>query len=416
MGLLKAGIGAAGGVLADQWREYIYCDAIPADVLACKGQKRTGGRSSNTKGEANVISDGSIVAVNAGQAMLVVKNGGIVDLTMEPGEYVWDTGSEPSVFAGEGDLGERIKKSFSQVGRRFSFGADAGKDQRVYFFNMKEIVGNKYGTASPVPFRVVDANIGLDVDISVRCNGEYFYKIVDPLLFYANVCGNVEDAYERSEIDSQLKAELLTALQPAFARISEMGIRYSAVPAHTREVAQALNEELSADWRERRGIEVASFGVNSITASAEDEQLIKDLQRTAVMRNPGMAAASLVTAQGEAMKAAAGNAGGAAIGFMGMNMAAGAGGMNANDLFAMQAAQQQATPAAAATASPAPAPAPAPADDAWTCSCGARNTGKFCSECGSPKPAPVPAADAWTCSCGTANTGKFCSNCGNPRP
>ena len=281
---------------------------------------------------------------------------------------------------------------------------------------MKEIVGNKYGTASPVPFRVVDANIGLDVDISVRCNGEYFYKIVDPLLFYANVCGNVEDAYERSEIDSQLKAELLTALQPAFARISEMGIRYSAVPARTREVAQALNEELSADWRERRGIEVASFGVNSITASAEDEQLIKDLQRTAVMRNPGMAAASLVTAQGEAMKAAAGNAGGAAIGFMGMNMAAGAGGMNANDLFAMQAAQQQATPAAAATASPAPAPAPAPADDAWTCSCGARNTGKFCSECGSPKPAPVPAADAWTCSCGIANTGKFCSNCGNPRP
>lgn len=419
MGLLKAGAGAAGGVLADQWREYLYCDSMPADTLATKGRKRTGKRSSNTKGEQNVISDGSIVAVNAGQAMLVVENGQIIDLTMEPGEYVWDTGSEPSVFAGGGSLGESIKKSFGQMGRRLSFGGDTGKDQRVYFFNLKEIVGNRYGTASPVPFRVVDANIGLDVDISVRCNGEYSYRIVDPLLFYTNVCGNVEADYERSEIDSQLKAELLTALQPAFARISEMGIRYSAVPAHTREVADALNEELSREWRERRGIEIASFGVNSISASAEDEQLIKDLQRTAVMRNPGMAAASLVSAQSDAMKAAAGNVGGAAVGFMGLNMAAGTGGMNAGDLFAMQAAQQQAAsapaPQAASAASPTPAPT-SPGKDAWTCSCGTTNTGRFCSGCGSPKPAPVPAQDGWTCSCGAVNTGKFCGNCGSPRP
>ena len=419
MGLLKAGAGAVGGVLADQWREYLYCDSMPADTLAAKGRKRTGKRSSNTKGEQNVISDGSIVAVNAGQAMLVVENGQIIDLTMEPGEYVWDTGSEPSVFAGGGSLGESIRKSFGQTGRRFSFGGDAGKDQRVYFFNLKEIVGNRYGTASPVPFRVVDANIGLDVDISVRCNGEYSYRIVDPLLFYTNVCGNVESDYERSEIDSQLKAELLTALQPAFARISEMGIRYSAVPAHTREVADALNEELSREWRERRGIEIASFGVNSISASAEDEQLIKDLQRTAVMRNPGMAAASLVSAQGDAMKAAAGNAGGAAVGFMGLNMAAGTGGMNAGDLFAMQAAQQQAASAPAPQAAPAASPTPAPTSpgkDAWTCSCGTINTGRFCSSCGSPKPAPAPAQDGWTCSCGAVNTGKFCGNCGSPRP
>ena len=423
MGLLKAGAGAMSGVLADQWREYLYCDAMPTDVLATKGQKRTGKRSSNTKGEQNVISDGSVIAVNAGQAMLVVENGQIIDLTMEPGEYVWDTGSEPSVFAGEGSVGESIKRSFGQMGRRLSFGGDAGKDQRVYFFNLKEIVGNRYGTASPVPFRVVDTNIGLDVDISVRCNGEYSYRIIDPLLFYTNVCGNVEADYVRTEIDSQLKAELLTALQPAFARISEMGIRYSAVPAHTREVADALNEELSRDWRERRGIEIASFGVNSISASAEDEQLIKDLQRTAVMRNPGMAAASLVSAQGDAMRTAAGNAGGAAVGFMGMNMAAGTGGMNAGDLYAMQAAQQQvaaATPAqqpTAATAAPAAPAAPAATGgDTWTCSCGTQNTGKFCSGCGSPRPAPTPAADSWTCSCGTVNTGKFCSNCGSPKP
>ncbi len=414
MGLLKAGAGAAGGVLADQWLEYVYCDSMPADVLVRKGQKRTGGRSSNTRGEGNVISDGSVIAVNAGQAMLVVENGRVIDLSMEPGEYVWDTGTEPSVFAGEGSLGERVRQTFSQMGRRIAFGGDAGRDQRVYFFNTKEIVGNKYGTASPVPFRVVDANIGLDVDISVRCNGEYSYRIVDPLLFYANVCGNVEGDYARAEIDSQLKTELLTALQPAFARISEMGIRYSAVPAHTREVACALNEELTRDWRERRGIEVASFGVNSITASAEDEQLIKDLQRTAVMSNPCMAAASLVSAQGDAMRAAAGNAGGAAVGFMGMNIAAGAGGVSAGDLFAMQTARQQAERPATAPADVAvPDPAASASGGTWTCSCGTAGTGRFCPNCGSPRPAAdVP----WTCSCGAVNTGRFCPNCGSARP
>mgnify|MGYP000956663062 FL=1 len=223
MGLLKAGVGAAGGVLADQWREYFYCEALDADTLVAKGEKRVGKRGSNTKGENNVISDGSIVAVADGQCMMIVENGAVVDVCAEPGEFVYDTGTEPSVFSGK--LGDMVKKSFEQVGRRFTFGGDAGKDQRIYYFNTKEIVGNKYGTASPVPFRVVDEKIGLDVDITVRCNGEYSYKLVDPLMFYKNVCGNVESAYTRDLIDSQLKSELLTALQPAFARISEMGIR-----------------------------------------------------------------------------------------------------------------------------------------------------------------------------------------------
>ena len=244
MGLLKAGIGAAGGVLADQWREYFYCESLDADTLVAKGEKRTGGRSSNTKGENNVISDGSIVAVADGQCMMIVENGEVVEVCAEPGEFVYDTGTEPSVFSG--NLGDMVKKSFEQVGRRFTFGGDAGKDQRVYYFNTKEIVGNKYGTASPVPFRVVDNKIGLDVDITVRCNGEYSYKLVDPLMFYKNVCGNVDSVYTRDLIDSQLKSELLTALQPAFARISEMGIRYSAVPAHTKELADALNDVVRA--------------------------------------------------------------------------------------------------------------------------------------------------------------------------
>lgn len=424
MGLLKAGVGAAGGVLADQWREYFYCEALDADTLVAKGEKRVGKRGSNTKGENNVISDGSIVAVADGQCMMIVENGAVVDVCAEPGEFVYDTGTEPSVFSGK--LGDMVKKSFEQVGRRFTFGGDAGKDQRIYYFNTKEIVGNKYGTASPVPFRVVDEKIGLDVDITVRCNGEYSYKLVDPLMFYKNVCGNVESAYTRDLIDSQLKSELLTALQPAFARISEMGIRYSAVPAHTRELADALNEELSHEWKERRGIEIAAFGVNTISAPEDQEQMIRDLQKAAVMANPAMAAANIASAQSDAMRTAAANPAGAAMGFMGMGMASGMGGMNAAQLFG-QASQAQQAPAQASQAQQAPAqtqPAGAAggvaagtgtaAGAAWICSCGAQNTGKFCGNCGSPKP---EAAGPWFCTnCGTQNTGNFCSGCGSKRP
>ena len=415
MGLLKAGVGAAGGVLADQWREYFYCEALDADTLVAKGEKRVGKRGSNTKGENNVISDGSIVAVADGQCMMIVENGAVVDVCAEPGEFVYDTGTEPSVFSGK--LGDMVKKSFEQVGRRFTFGGDAGKDQRIYYFNTKEIVGNKYGTASPVPFRVVDEKIGLDVDITVRCNGEYSYKLVDPLMFYKNVCGNVEIAYTRDLIDSQLKSELLTALQPAFARISEMGIRYSAVPAHTRELADALNEELSHEWKERRGIEIAAFGVNTISAPEDQEQMIRDLQKAAVMANPAIAAANIASAQSDAMRTAAANPAGAAMGFMGMGMASGMGGMNAAQLFG-QASQAQQAPAQAQPAGAAGGVAAgtgtAAAGAAWTCSCGAQNTGKFCGNCGSPKP---EAAGPWFCTnCGTQNTGNFCSGCGSKRP
>ena len=406
MGLLKAGAGALGGVLADSWRDYFYCDALNADTLVVKGMKRTSdkGRSSNTKGESTIISDGSIIAVADGQYMIIVEQGAIVDACGEPGEFVFDNSSEPSLFFGDDKITDRIKTAFERVGGRFTFGGDTGKDQRVYFFNKKEIIGNKYGTATPVPFRVVDANIGLDVDISVRCNGEYSYKITDPLLFYKNVCGNVSQDYTRDQLDSQLKSEFLTALQPAFARISAQGIRYSALPGHTMELAQAMNEVLSGKWGATRGLAIVAVGVNSVTASAEDEATIKELQKSAVFRNTNMAAAHMVQAQAEAMKTAAGNKNGAMMGFMGMNMAQSAGGFNANSLFQM--GQQP-------SAAPAPAAPAAPAADAntWKCSCGAVNTGKFCMECGTSKP-----ADGWVCSCGAVNKGKFCSECGAKKP
>lgn len=413
MGLIRALKNAVGSVAADQWREYFYCDSIDNDILVTKGQKRTAEkrRSSNTKGEDNIISNGSIVAVNEGQCMIIVDQGKVVEVCAEAGEFIYDTSTEASLFYG--DLSTNISKTFSNIGKRFTFGGDTAKDQRIYFFNTKEILGNKYGTANPVPFRVVDTNIGLDIDIAIRCFGEYSYKIVDPLLFYANVCGNVTEEYSRTEIDEQLKSELMTVLQPAFAKISAMGIRYSSLPGHTLEISEALKELLSAKWTQLRGIEITSFGINGVKASEEDEALIKEMQKNAVLRNPGMAAATLVGSQAEAMKSAASNTStGPMMAFAGMNMAANAGGMNANTLFNMAQNQQTATPSTNSNAmndSTQSTP-----ENGWACSCGKTgNTGKFCMECGQAKPA---APLGWTCSCGAVNQGNFCQECGAKRP
>ena len=407
MGLIKALSGAVGGVLGDQWKEYFYCDAIPADTLVVKGKKRTSARSTNTNGEDNIISNGSIIAVNEGQCMIIVEQGKVVDLCAEAGEYTYDMSTEPSIFAGNG-LWHNIGETFKTMGKRFTFGGDTAKDQRVYYFNIKEIIGNKYGTPQPVPFRVVDERAGIDIDVSVKCFGEYSYKISNPIVFYTNICGNVTSAYNRSQIDSQLKSEFLTRLQPAFARISAMGIRYSAVLAHTTELADAMREELTQLWFEQRGIEIVNVGVSSIKADEEDEKMLKDLQKNAAFANPTLAAANLAGAQMTAMNTAAGNPNGAMMGFMGLGMAQQAGGMNTQALYQM-GAQQQAAAAAAA-------PAPAPAADSWTCSCGTVATGKFCPECGSQKPAPAAPAGSWTCSCGTVATGKFCPECGSKKP
>lgn len=406
MGLIKAALGSVGGVLADQWKEFFYCESIPTNVLVTKGQKRTGNRSSNTKGSENIISNGSVIAIADGQAMIIVEQGKVVDICAEPGEYTYDMSTEPSIFAG--DLGESIKQSFATIGKRFTFGGDTGKDQRIYYFNTKELIGNKYGTPSSVPFRVVDERAGIDIDINIRCFGEYSYHICDPILFYTNVSGNVTSEYTRDNLDSQLKSELLTALQPAFAKISAMGIRYSALPGHTTELADALNEVLSEKWSGLRGIEIVSFGVSSVKAEEEDEKMIKEMQRNAAFMDPTRAAAHMVGSQASAMQAAASNQGaGAAMAFMGMGMAQNMGGMNAANLYQM-GQQQQAQ-------QPAPAPAPA-APAGWTCGCGQTgNQGKFCMGCGAAKPEPKP-VDSWKCSCGATATGKFCTECGAPKP
>lgn len=400
MGLIKAALGAAGGVIADQWKEYFYCEAIPADILALKGSKKVSGRSSNVSGEDNIISNGSVIAIADGQCMIIVEQGKVVDFCAEPGEFTYDQSTEPSLLDG-GKLGDNIVAVFKNIGKRFTFGGEAPKDQRIYYFNTKEIIGNKYGTPSPVPFRVVDERAGLDIDISIRCFGEYSFRLTNPLLFYTNVCGNVTKAYSRDELEGQMKTELLTALQPAFAKISEMGIRYSALPGHADDLANVLNEVLSAKWKDLRGIELVSCGVSSVKASEEDEKMIKEMQRNAGFKDPTLAAAYMVGSTGAAMQAAANNQGGAMNGFIGMGMAQNMGGINAQNLFAMgqqQAPVQQAPVQQAGAA------------DSWKCSCGSVVTGKFCPECGTKRPEAN-----WTCSCGAVNSGKFCSNCGSPR-
>ncbi len=401
MGLIKAAKEAVSSMLADQWREYFYCDSLSSDILVTKGKKRVSGRGSNNKGSDNIISNGSIVAVNEGQCMIIVEQGGIVEFCAEAGEFVYDNSTEPSLFGG--DLGESINNTFKMIGKRFTFGGDAGKDQRVYFFNTKEIMDNLYGTATPIPFRYIDDNIGLDLDVSIRCNGSYSFRIRDPLLFYQNVCGNVTDSYKRSQIQNQMKAELMTAMQPALGRVSRLRVRVSDIPYHVTELVDAVNAELSEKWEKLRGIVVVSMTMNPPSMPEDISRRISELQTTATLRNPNMAAATLAGAQAEAMKAAASNtATGPMMAFAGMNMANAAGGMNASSLYAMGAGQAQ------AARNQANAPVLG-----WTCSCGHRdNRGKFCMECGSPKPSGA----GWTCSCGTVNQGKFCTNCGSRKP
>ena len=411
MGLIKAGIGALGGVMADQWKEFFYCDSLENDVLMVKGQKRIGGRSSNTKGSDNVISNGSGIAVADGQCMIIVEQGKIVEVCAEPGQFTYDTSTEPSIFSGK--LGDSIKETFKQIGKRFTYGGDTGKDQRVYYFNTKEILDNKFGTPNPFMFEVANKRLGLYRSVQVRCNGIYSYRITDPLLFYTRIAGNVGDEYRREEIDNQLKTEFISALQPAFAMLTELELRPAQIPAHTTELKDALNTALKVEWTDRRGISVESIALNPITLTPEDMKKINQMEDAATMgSNPFMMAGRMTDAQANAMEAAANNSAGAMTGFMGMGMAMNASG-NFNPAAMYQAGVQQQQQMAQQQAAAAPAQAaPAAPANGWKCACGATATGNFCMECGAKK----PAEEGWTCSCGAVNKGKFCPNCGQKKP
>ena len=388
MGFVSAIISAAGGTLSDQWKEYFYCDSLGSDVVCVKASRKS--RGFGNRGNDNIISEGSVIAVADGQCAIVTEQGQVIDICAQPGEYRFDSSTQPSIFTGS--LSDGVKNTIAEIGKRFTFGGAPSTDQRIYYFNTKELTGMKYGTASPVPFRVIDPRAGIDMDIRIKAFGEYSIRVTNPVLFYTNVCANQADRFCISEIESQLRSELLTALQPAFAAISETGIRYSQLPAHTLELTDLLNRQLSAKWKDLRGIEIVSFGMNSIKADAEDEKIIRDMQKDAAYVNPALGAAALTGAQAQAMRDAANNTAGAMTGFMGMNAAMNAGGVNANALYQQASASHQ----------------------GWTCpQCGSINQGNFCSVCGTKNPANT----TWKCpTCGSVNQGSFCSQCGTKKP
>lgn len=423
MGLIKAGLGALGGVLADQWKEFFYCEALDMDTLVVKGQKRISGRSSNTKGSDNIITNGSGIAVADGQCMIIVEQGKVVEVCAEPGEYTYDSSTEPSIFAGS--FGESLKNTFRAVGKRFTYGGDTGKDQRVYYFNTKEIMGNKFGTPSPIIFEVMNKRIGFSRTVNVRCNGMYSYIISDPLLFYTKVCGNVEQPFTRDMIDEEMKTEFISALQPALGALAEMELRPAQLPAKVNELKEAMNAALRQEWVKSRGISVEKIALNPITLNPEDMKKIQEMEDSVSYgANAAMMAGRMANATANAMETAAGNTAGAMTGFMGMGMAGGAmgGGFGAaQQLYAMGQQQQQTANswkcACGATATgkfcPECGSKKPEAVNGWKCTCGATATGKFCPECGSPRPADN---DGWTCACGAVNTGKFCQECGSKKP
>ncbi len=418
MGLLKAGVGALGGVLADSWREYFYCESLDVDVLVKKGEKRTGGRSSNRKGDDNIISNGSIISVNDGQCMIIVESGKVVEFCAEPGEFVYDSGTEPTIMYG-GFNKENIKATFAEVGKRFTFGGDTGKDQRVYYFNTKEILGNKFGTPNPIIFEIVNSRLNMVKTVNIRCNGTYTYVISDPLLFYTRICGNVEYEYRRDQLDEQLKSEFIDALQPAFGELATLELRPAQIPAKTNELKTAMNNALKQEWAENRGLSVGKITLNPITLSPEDMQKIQQMEDAATMgSNAFMMAGRMTDATANAMETAAGNSAGAMTGFMGMGMVGmgGQGGFNAAQGFYNQGVQQQQQmQQQQMQQQQMQQQQSAPAQNTWSCNCGATVSGNFCTQCGSKKPEPV-AQDGWTCGCGAKNTGKFCMECGKPQP
>lgn len=400
MGILKAALTAATSTMADQWLEFYSCESMPAEALVVRAKKQTGKRSSNTKGSENVISDGSKIIVHEGQAMIMVEQGMITEIATEAGVYTYNSGESPSIFSSS--LGRGIIDTFKEMWERMKFGGDAAKDQRIYYFNMKDILNNTFGTTNPVPFRMHYEDLGRPFTVNVKCNGTYTFRICDPVLFYTHVCGNVTNVYDRQSLDMQIRSEFIDALIPSFAELAAKGIRYEQLAGGNAQVKEAIKNSLVSNWEHNRGILLTGVYINSSTIPDSDLKKIQEYEDKAWLRDPANAATLLAEAQAEAMKTAAGNSGGAAMGFFGMNLASQAGGMSAQNLYAMGAAQQAAAQQQAANNA-----------NTWKCQCGTENTGKFCNNCGSAKPAP---AGSWKCKCGAENTGKFCADCGTPKP
>lgn len=401
MGIIRAIGQAIGGTLADQWLEVIEADdmsdktVFTSGVLIRKGQ--------NTKGTGNTVSNGSIIHVYDNQFMMLVDGGKVVDYTAEPGYYKVDNSSLPSLFNGQ--FGDSLKDSFNRI----KYGGQTPTAQKVFFINLQEIKGIKFGTRNPINY----FDNFYNAELFLRAHGTYSVKITNPLQFYAEVIPRNADRVEIDEINEQYLSEFLEALQSSINQMSADGTRISYVTSKARELGKYMSTTLDEEWNQTRGMEIQAVGIASVSYDEESQKLINMRNEGAMLGGDasvlrGMAVKNLT----EGVRDAGSNAGGAMTGFMGVGMGMQQLNTSMEGLNAMTAGMAGTQPQAAPQQAAAPQQTAAPANS-WTCECGASNTGKFCSECGKPAPAP---ANSWTCECGTVNTGKFCSECGKPAP
>ncbi|MBR7095998.1 MAG: SPFH domain-containing protein [Clostridia bacterium] len=396
MGLIRALAAGTSTVLADQWREYFTCDSLAGNVLVAKGQFKTKKRGlfgARNKATEDIITNGSVISVNEGQVALIVSDGKIVDFCAEAGYYKWDSSTEPSMLCG--DFFRGLVDSFKRIGYRFTFGGDAGSQQRVYYVNTKEILDNKFGTTTPMPYDDPYYKTAL----YIRYFGQYTFRITDPIVFFSSIAGNVGDVYTSDDLKATATDEFMTALDSALARLSAEGIKFSQLPIKQREIASYMSDTLDTEWRQRRGIEIVAVALAKVTPDEDSRKRIEEFDTNVMHAAPDAMAGGMAYAQMRAMRDAANNAGGAMTGFMGVGMAAGAMGVRGQETLLSTAAELESkrseTAAVKCTA------------------CGAAVSGKFCPECGAPAPT---AEDEWTCTCGAVSRGKFCSECGTPRP
>lgn len=395
MGFIRAAVGSVGGVLADSWLEYITADDMGANTLITRGVQVTRGkRGSNTKGTPGTISNGSKIEVGPNQMMILMDSGRIVDYCAEEGCYEVFQSSAPSMFNGE--LGDAVKDTF----QRFKFGGQPSSTQQVFYINLQEIRGIKFGTRNALQYFDGFYN----AELFVRCHGAYSIKITDPLKFFMEAVPRNVQHLEFSEMGEQFNSEFLTALQAAIGQMAVDGVRISALPSKTMELSKYMANVLDEDWKQARGMEIVSVGVSSISYDDESKALINMRNQGAMMSDANIREGYVQSSIAKGLQDAGSNTAGAGQAFMAMGMGmqgagnfmASASATNAQQM--QQQQMQQQTQQAAGS---------------WTCSCGAVSQGKFCTNCGSKKPEP---AGSWTCNCGAANTGNFCTNCGGRKP
>ena len=398
MGIIKAFFGAVGGTLADQWQEVIEADSMGDTTVFAKGVKvrPADKRNSNKKGTEDIVSNGSIIHVYPNQFMILVDGGKIVDYTAEEGYYKVDNSTAPSLFNGQ--FGDMLKEGFGRV----RYGGVPSQKQKVYFINLQEIKGIKFGTPTPVNY----FDNFYNSELFLRAHGTYSIKVTDPIKFYAEAIPRSSERVDIKDINEQYLSEFLEALQAAINQMSVDNIRISQVVSKTRELSRYMANELDEDWKNLRGFEVVSVGIASVSYDEESKKLINMRNQGAMLGDAAVREGYVQSAIARGLESAGSNSAGAAQAFMGMGMGMGAAGNFMASASATNAAQMQQQAAQKEAQKAADA-------NTWTCACGAKNTGKFCSECGSKKP---EAASGWTCSCGKVNTGKFCSECGSPRP